>query len=58
MHFFCLIPPSLEAKYEFYCIEKDPLLTWRDNGFDDEAGHYLILQCKLQRLIVKITIAG
>ena len=36
----------------------DPLLTWRDNGFYDEAGHYLILQCKLQRLIVKITIAG
>ena len=40
-----------------FCIN-DPLLTWRDNGFYDEAGHYLIFQCKLQRWIVKITIAG
>ena len=36
----------------------DPLLTRRDNGFYDEAGHYLIFKCKLQRWIVKITIAG
>ena len=36
----------------------DPLLTWRDNGLYDEAGHYLIFQCKLQRWIVKLTIAG
>ena len=36
----------------------DSLLTWCDNGFYDEAGHYLIFQCKLQRWIVKKTIAG
>ena len=36
----------------------DPLLTWRDNGFYDKAGHYHIFQCKLQRWIVKKTIAG
>ena len=39
-------------------LENDPLLTRRDNGFYDEAGHYLIFKCKLQRWIVKITIVG
>ena len=43
---------------EIFFSINDPLLTWRDNGFYDEAGHYLILRCKLQGLIVKITIAG
>ena len=36
----------------------DPLLSRRDNGFYDEAGHYVIFKYKLQRWIVKITIAG
>ena len=36
--------------------KNDPLLTCRDNGFYDEAEHYLIFQYKLQRWIVKITL--
>ena len=35
-----------------------PIIDLRDNGFYDEAGYYLTLECKLQRLIVKITISG
>ena len=45
------------ACYSVWCLY-DPLLTRRDNGFYDEVGHYLIFQSKLQRWIVKITIAG
>ena len=47
-----------KGRKEDYRLIYDPLLTWRDNGFYDEAGHFLIFQCKLQRWIVKITIAG
>ena len=41
-----------------FFLLNDSLSTWRDNGFYDEAGHYLLLECELQRWIVKITIAG
>ena len=46
------------SKFDYFIWKNDPLLTWRDNGVYDEAGPYLILQWKLQRLIVKITISG
>ena len=49
---------NLSSSFLFKSNLNDALLTWRDNGFYDEAGHYLIFQCKLQRWIVKITIAG